>query len=163
MKCNVQAKALIQLLLIDRAPDTHAHTQIPQKKMDLPASCGLAETSEPDRRRDATSPASTRCDQPSVDERQLASTRCDQRSSRPEQRREIDPRARPRARADGEPDYSLEQTGHKLIVLCSFVVFSGAVRSCVACAYWSTVGNLARISRIGRETSGSRQLRPHTC
>ena len=41
---------LTVLLRQDRAPDTHTHTQIPRKKMDLPASCGLAETSEPDRR-----------------------------------------------------------------------------------------------------------------
>ena len=34
------AKALNSLLLKDGAPDTHAHTQIPQKKKDLPASHG---------------------------------------------------------------------------------------------------------------------------
>ena len=34
------AKALNSLLLKDGAPDTHAHTQIPQKKKDLPASRG---------------------------------------------------------------------------------------------------------------------------
>jgi len=54
MKCNVQGKALIQFLLNDGAPDTQAHTHsYPQKKMDLPASCGL-------RRDEQTRPAS-RC------------------------------------------------------------------------------------------------------
>ena len=67
---------------------------------------------------------------------------------------------RPRAQADKEPDYQLEQTENQTtsssrpgaILLFSFPLssFSGAVRSCVACAYLSPIGELARIFLIGR-------------
>ena len=100
-------------------------------------------------RRDVLRPApATRCAQNSASDemrsdqrrdllRPAPATRCPQTSASDEMSR--------------EPEHVSEQTGCKLFVLCSFIVFSGEVRSCVACAYWSTVGNLARISLIGRE------------
>ena len=76
MKCNVQAKALIQFLLKDGAPQTYTRTlRYPERKMDLPASCGLAETSKPDWRRDATSPAPARSGKISASEMRPAQHR----------------------------------------------------------------------------------------
>ena len=83
MKCNVQAKALIQLLLKDSAPDTHTHTQIPRMRNGPSRLVRFG-------RDERTRPAS-RCDQPSTSEMRPAQRqrdassieRCVQRSSGP--------------------------------------------------------------------------------
>ena len=111
MKCNVQAKALIQLLLKDSAPDTHTHTQIPRMRngpsrlvrfgrdertrmrpatsrsdQTSPASATRREQKKCQRdqrqRRDAIGPAS-RCDQSSASEMRPAQSQRDATSPAP--------------------------------------------------------------------------------
>jgi len=158
MKGNVQAKALIQFLLKDGVPRTHTRThRYPERKMDLPASCGLAEMSEPDRRRDATSPAPAsatrreqkkrqrdasspapaRCVQPSASEmrsaqrREMRSAQRQEMCSAQHQRDAFGPVparcVQPSAKIERRTRTRAREDGRRLFVLCSLVVFSGAV------------------------------------